>query len=128
MPNIANRIGWVRAWFCLLFALAGGVASFAGTNQDILAASKSGDRAGVQAALASGASANAVDEKGLAPGGIAGLTPLALAAAYGHKNVALLLLSEGAKVDAVDIKRDTPLHQAAANPENSPGLRILRRL
>jgi len=101
-------------WAFLLFIMAG-VPAFAVPNEDILAASKAGDRAGVEAALASGASVNAVDEKGLTTDHVPGLTPLGLAAFYGHKNVAVVLLAQGAKVDATNILGQTPLHQAAMN-------------
>ena len=44
-----------------------GSSAFAGPNDDILAASKAGDKGGVEAALAQGASVNAVDEDPLTP-------------------------------------------------------------
>ena len=44
-----------------------------------------------------------------------GLTPLHLAASYGHKNVAELLLASNAEVNAVDGYGLTPLHRAASN-------------
>jgi ankyrin repeat protein len=116
----------MRIYPLLLFAFTSGVAC-AGPNEDILAASKVGNKAAVQAAIASGASVNAVDEKGLAPEGISGLTPLGLAAVYGHKNVALLLLSEGAKIDAVGITGETPLHDAAENGSTDVAKLLLDR-
>src|SRR5712691_4177159 len=74
------RFPW-RIFFLVILA---GTQASAGPNEDILAASKAGDRARVEAALTYGASVNAVDEKGLSPPGLMGLTPLGLAAAYGH--------------------------------------------
>jgi len=44
-----------------------------------------------------------------------GLTPLHLAAAYGHEDVAALLLDSQACVDAKAIDGSTPLHAAAAH-------------
>jgi hypothetical protein len=85
----------------------------AGPNEDILAATKAGNRTGVEAALAAGASVNAVDERGLSPLGLSGFTPLGLAAAYGHRNVAEFLLDRGANVDATDSLKHTPLQMAA---------------
>lgn len=80
----------------------------AGPNEDILAASKAGDRAGVEVALANGASVNARDKDEM--------TPLRLAAIYGHKNVAILLLDHGANIETRDeILGQTPLHLAASN-------------
>ncbi len=69
----------------------------------------------METALAAGASINAVDEKGLSPLGLGGLTPLGLAAAFGHRNVAEFLLEHGANVDAVsaDGLEQTPLNEAA---------------
>jgi ankyrin repeat protein len=55
------------------------------------------------------------------------LTPLGLAAVYGHKNVALLLLSEDAKIDAVGITGETPLHEAAANGSTDVAKLLLDR-
>jgi Ankyrin repeats (3 copies) len=85
----------------------------AGPNEDILAAARAGDRSGVETALAAGASVNAVDEKGLSPLGLAGLTPLGLTAAYGHRNIAELLLDHGASVGAKGGLGETPLHLAS---------------
>jgi ankyrin repeat protein len=101
-------------WSLLLVALTC-VEVLAGPNEDILAASKAGDKASVEAALTQGASVNVVDEKGLAPLGLAGLTPLGLAAAYGHRNIAEFLLDRGANVDVKsrDGLEQTPLHLAA---------------
>jgi len=98
--------------FAVLIVLLSAEAN-AGPNEDILAAAKAGNRAGVEAALAAGASVNAVDEKGLSPLGLSGLTPLGLAAAYGHRNVAEFLLDRGASVDATDGLKHTPLQIAA---------------
>jgi ankyrin repeat protein len=95
----------------LVFALV--VQAIAGPNEDILAAAKTGDRMAVEAALAAGASVNAVDGKGLSPLGLSGLTPLGLAAAYGHRNVVELLLNQGANISAADVMGQTPLHLAA---------------
>jgi ankyrin repeat protein len=86
----------------------------AGPNEDILEASKAGDRARVEAALTQGASINAIDEKGLSVLGLAGLTPLGLAAQYGHTNVAELLLDRGANLEGRSRGfEQTPLHLAA---------------
>lgn len=87
----------------------------AGPNEDILSAARVGDRAAMEAALAAGASVNAVDKKGLSPLRLVGLTPLGLAAAYGHRNIAEFLLEHGANVDAVsaDGFEQTPLNEAA---------------
>ena len=94
--------------------------AIAGSNEEILAAARAGDRAGVETAFAAGASVNAVDKKGLSPLGLAGLTPLGLAAAYGHRNIAEFLLDHGANVDAV-----RQLQTNAA--EHSGGVRQCRR-
>jgi hypothetical protein len=67
----------------------------------------------VEKALANGASVNAIDEKGLSPLGLTGLTPLGLAAAYGHKTVAEFLLAHGADLAVGDALELTPLHLAA---------------
>ena len=48
---------------------------------------------------------NAKDEEGL--------TPLHLAASWGHKEVAELLIGNGADVNTKDIDGWTPLHKAA---------------
>jgi Ankyrin repeats (3 copies)/Ankyrin repeats (many copies) len=107
MRKITNRAWWLPAWTILLFAFAG-VASFAGPNDDIFAASKAGDRVGVEAALTGGASVNARDKDQT--------TPLGLAAIYGHKNVATLLIDRGANIETRDeILGQTPLHLAASN-------------
>jgi ankyrin repeat protein len=85
------------------------VAANAGPNEDILAAATAGDRAGVEAALAKGASVNAVDPLGLP----VQTTPLGIAAANGHKNIAEFLLDHGANVNGVDGLEQAPLHMAA---------------
>ncbi len=92
-----------------LLVCAAGTEALVGPNDDILAASKAGDKAGAEVALASGASVNAVDEKGQSPLGLNGLTPLGLAAAYGHKNVAAFLLDRGANLDVTDSLKQTPV-------------------
>jgi ankyrin repeat protein len=102
--------------FVFVFVVIPRIDASAGTpNGDILAAARAGDRAGVDTALASGASVNAVDENGLSPRGLAGLTPLGLAAAYGHRNIAEFLLNRGANVDgaSADGFEQTPLNKAA---------------
>jgi hypothetical protein len=72
---------WLFLCFVLFVDMVG-IEANAGPNEDILAASKAGDRAAVEAALTKGASVNAIDKEGLSPGGIPGLTLLGLAAAY----------------------------------------------
>jgi ankyrin repeat protein len=117
MRKIANWAAWLHTCF-LLFALTGG-AAYAGPNDDILAASKAGDRNGVEAALADGASVNARDE--------GQMTPLRLAAIYGHKNVAELLLDRGANIEARDDLGQTPLHLAASNGNTDVVQLLLKR-
>ena len=103
-----SRFAW--AFLLLTQTIA---ASLAGPNDGILAASKIGDLAGVEAALAKGASVNAFDEEWMFGLHMTGPTPLGLAASFGHKNVAVFLLAHGAKVDMTDSAGYTPLHQAA---------------
>jgi ankyrin repeat protein len=64
----------------------------AGPNEEILWAAKAGDLGKVEAALSAGASVNAQDADGL--------TPLMMAAIYGHANVAGLLLDRAANLNA----------------------------
>jgi ankyrin repeat protein len=112
--------------FTLVVALS--AEAVAGPNEDILAASKTGDRAAVEAALSQGASINAVDEKGLSPLGLAGLTPLGLAAAYGHRNVVALLLVHGASLDVRSRGfEQTPLHLAAERGNTNVAKLLLDR-
>jgi ankyrin repeat protein len=96
--------------------------AIAGPNEDILAASKAGDRAGVEAALIQGASVNAVD-----PLAVPSLTPLGLAAYYGHENVAAFLIERGANVTARDGLDDTPLHVAAEHGSTNVAKLLLDR-
>ena len=112
MVATAKSALWVTCVFVLIVMRT---QANAGPNDDILAAARAGDRAGVEAAFAAGASVNAVDKKGLSPLGLAGLTPLGLAAAYGHRNIAEFLLNHGANVDAAsaDGFEQTPLNKAA---------------
>jgi ankyrin repeat protein len=114
---------------CVLALLAAlGAEAVAGPNEDILAASKAGNTAGVEAALAQGASINAVDEKGLSPLELPGLTPLALTAAYGHRNVAEFLLNHGANLDIRSRGLEqTPLHSAAEHGNTNVAELLLDR-
>jgi Ankyrin repeats (3 copies) len=89
------------------------VETHAGPNEDILSAARAGDRTGVEATLTQGASVNAVDHEGLAPLGLPRSTTLALAAVYGHRNVAEFQLDRGANLAARDGLEQTPLHLAA---------------
>jgi hypothetical protein len=95
----------------------------AGPNEDVITASKAGDKAGVEAALGQGASVNAVDPLG-APGQT---TPLGIAAAGGHANVAELLLDRGANVNGVDNLGQSPLHMAAEHGSNVVAKLLLDR-
>jgi hypothetical protein len=98
---------WVASIFAFIVTLS--TQANAGPNEDIVAAATAGDRAGVEAAFAAGASVNAVDPLGL-PGQT---TPLSSAGANGHRNVAEFLLDHGANVDGKDGLEQTPLHIAA---------------
>ncbi len=70
-------------------------------------ACKKGDIEAVKQHLAAGADVNA--------GGVFGTTPLLYAATFGHKEIAELLIAEGADVNAKDDKIvGYPLHFAAA--------------
>jgi Ankyrin repeats (3 copies) len=93
----------------LLLTGVGLAASVAGRNEDLLAASNASDKAGVEAALAQGASVNAVDPLGR-PGQT---TSIGIAAAGGHANVVAFLLAHGANVDGADGLAQSPLHMAA---------------
>ena len=95
----------------------------AGPNEDIFAAATTGDRAGVEAAFAAGASVNAVDPLGL-PGQT---TPLSIAAAKGHRNVAEFLLDHGANVNGADGLKQTPLHIAADHGSDDVAKLLLDR-
>jgi hypothetical protein len=94
---------------CVIVVTLGLAETNAGPNEEIVSAATLGDRAGVEAAFAAGASVNAVDPLGL-PGQT---TPLSGAAANGHRNVAEFLLDHGASVDGKDGLEQTPLHIAA---------------
>jgi ankyrin repeat protein len=107
-----TRISVISVWVIVLIGVMS-MEAVAGPNDDLLAAAKSGERSGVEAAIAQGASVNAVDEKGLSPVGLNGMTPLGLAAAYGHRNVAEFLLDRGANLDTKDFLGHAPLHMAA---------------
>jgi ankyrin repeat protein len=52
-----------------------------------------------------------------------GLTPLRIAAQFGHKDVAELLLAKGADVNTKDEDGYTPLHFTAARPDIADLLR-----
>ena len=70
-------------------------------------ACKKGDIEAVKQYLAAGANVNA--------GGVFRATPLHLAAEYGHKEIAELLITNGADVNAKKaVEGETPLHEAAA--------------
>ena len=92
--HVTAQTGKAARWllFVLILSCTLAAEASAGPNDDILAAAKTGDRSGVEAALASGASVNARDDYDL--------TPLMLAAIYGHANVAALLLDRGANLSA----------------------------
>jgi ankyrin repeat protein len=92
------------AIFALLVTLS--ARANAGPNEDILLAAKAGDGPGVEAALASGASVNARGDD---------LTPLMLAAIYGHAKVATLLLDRAANLNARNSVGWSPLYLAAQN-------------
>jgi ankyrin repeat protein len=101
------RMARSRFILAVLLVTVAGAPAIAGPNEDILSASKVGDRAAVEAALAGGASVNARNEKNF--------TPLAIAAANDHNNVAALLLTRGANLEAADVVGQTALHHAATN-------------
>jgi ankyrin repeat protein len=109
--------GWLLSVLVLNCTLA--AEAPAGPNDDMLAAAKAGDRSGVEAALASGASVNARGDD---------LTPLMLAAIYGHVNVAAILLEHGANLDARDsVLRQSPITLAAQNGNVDVAKLLLRR-
>jgi hypothetical protein len=68
-----TRISVISVWVIVLIGVMS-MEAVAGPNDDLLAAAKSGERSGVEAAIAQGASVNAVDEKGLSPVGLNGMT------------------------------------------------------
>ena len=110
--------GWLLSVLVLSCTLA--AEASAGPNDDILAAAKTGDRSGVEAALARGGSVNARDDYDL--------TPLMLAAIYGHANVAAILLEHGANLDAIDSGlRQSPITLAAQNGNVDVAKLLLRR-
>jgi ankyrin repeat protein len=105
VQTIARAILSLIAIFVLLVTLS--ARANAGPNEDILLAAKAGDLGKVEAALAAGASVNAQDADGL--------TPLMLAAIYGHDNVAGLLLDRTANLNARTPIGASPLTLAAQN-------------
>ena len=72
---IAYRVakGGLRLLFLSVLFVVLSAKANAGPNEDILAAAKAGDRMAVEAALAAGASVNAVDARGLSPLGLSDL-------------------------------------------------------
>jgi ankyrin repeat protein len=104
--QVVKAAAWLLSVLVFICTLA--AEAPAGPNDDILAAAKAGDRSGVEAALASGASVNARDDYES--------TPLMLAAIYGHANVAAFLLDHGANLNAGDsVLGWTPITLAAGN-------------
>jgi len=78
----------------------------------------SGDLAGVQAALAKGASVNVADQKKR--------TALMLAASNGHNSVVEYLISEGAEINARDGDNQTALIYASKRSFNAVAAALLR--
>jgi ankyrin repeat protein len=132
---LSDRVRTVaKAALLFLFVVSTlGAAALATPNEDILAAAKAGDRAGVEAALTQGASVNAVatyneqDANELSPLGLSGLTPLGIAAIYGHRNVAEFLLDRGANLDVRNGFEQTPLHTAAEHGSTDVAKLLLDR-
>lgn len=95
--------------FMLVFGMAS--VAWATPDTDLVDAAKSGDMAAVQSALAAGADVNATNERGA--------TPLMMAAAYGHAEIAKKLIAAGADLEKrhVGTLDATALMFAASSPD-----------
>ena len=106
---------------CVTFSL------FSGLNEDLLAAAKAGDPAGVEAAIAAGADVNYINDIGintLIVGAKYGLTALMFAAREGHIDIVRLLLDRGANINAINDYERTAL-MWAANTGHTDVVRLL---
>uniref|UniRef100_UPI004072FD1C Kinesin-like protein KIF18A, DARPin fusion protein n=1 Tax=synthetic construct TaxID=32630 RepID=UPI004072FD1C len=83
----------------------GGGSGGSDLGKKLLEAARAGQDDEVRILMANGADVNATDASGL--------TPLHLAATYGHLEIVEVLLKHGADVNAIDIMGSTPLHLAA---------------
>ena len=85
----------------------------------ILDAAEIGDIEAVKQHIAAGTDLNAV-------GGLLGWTPLHFAAAFGHKEIAELLIAKGADVNAADRDHYTPLDLTKVESWEHPEVKTVK--